>query len=119
MNAAICPSGAPGKLPWPAMLANTVTASLARLARAVRFAARTWPGLALVGLVLAAAVAIAGSASASAGASPVVGYTYVNGNTAPVNIIDGFARHADGSFTPLAGSPSTAGGVGLGAGLAS
>jgi hypothetical protein len=36
MNTAICPSGAPGKLPWPAMLANTVTASLARLARAVR-----------------------------------------------------------------------------------
>src|SRR5208337_3976990 len=56
------------------------------------------------------------SASASTGASPVVGYTYVDGNTAPVNTIDGFARHADGSLTPLAGSPF---GAGLGSGLAS
>jgi hypothetical protein len=49
----------------------------------------------------------------------VVGYTYVDGNTAPANTIDGFARHADGSLTPLAGSPFSAGGAGLGAGLAS
>src|SRR5262249_56862520 len=31
----------------------------------------------------------------------------------------GVARHADGSLTPLAGSPFSAGGTGLGAGLAS
>ena len=113
------PSGAIGKLPWPARPANMMTATSARLARAARFAARTWPGLALVAVAPATLAAIPASASASTGASPVVGYTYVNGNTAPVNTIDGFARHADGSLTPLAGSPFTAGGAGLGAGLAS
>ena len=60
----------------------------------------------------------AASASAST-ASPVVGYTYVDGNTTTANTIDGFARHADGSLTPLAGSPFAAGGAGLGTGLGS
>ena len=86
--------------------------------RALRFLARTRPGLILFGLAAAATTA-AVPASASTVASPVVGYTYVNGNTAPANTIDGFARHADGSLTPLAGSPFSAGGAGLGAGLAS
>jgi hypothetical protein len=27
----------------------------------------------------------------------VVGYTYIDGNTATANTIDGFARHADGT----------------------
>jgi len=45
------------------------------------------------------------------------GYTYVDDNTAGVNTIAGFARAADGSLTPLAGSPFVAGGAGLGAGL--
>jgi 6-phosphogluconolactonase len=67
----------------------------------------------------AAAVAVPVSASASTFTSPVVGYSYVDGNTAPANTIDGFARHADGSLTPLAGSPFIAGGAGLGTGLAS
>jgi hypothetical protein len=49
----------------------------------------------------------------------VVGYTYVDGNTAPANTIDGYARHADGSLTALPGSPFAAGGEGLGTGLAS
>jgi hypothetical protein len=35
-------------------------------------------------------------------ASPVVGYTYIDGNTATANTIGGFARHADGSLTALA-----------------
>lgn len=60
----------------------------------------------------------AASASAST-TSPVVGYTYVNDNTAGANTIAGFDRHADGSLTPIPGSPFTAGGAGLGAGLAS
>jgi 6-phosphogluconolactonase len=60
----------------------------------------------------------AASASAST-VSPVVGYTYVNDNTATANTIAGFARHADGSLTPIPGSPFAAGGAGLGAGLAS
>ncbi|HEX3964284.1 MAG TPA: beta-propeller fold lactonase family protein [Trebonia sp.] len=80
---------------------------------------RTGLVLTLGSLALAAAAVIPVSTSASTGASPVVGHTYVDGNTTPVNTIDGFARHADGSLTPLAGSPFTAGGAGLGAGLAS
>jgi 6-phosphogluconolactonase len=93
---------------------------LARPASAMRLLTRTRPGLILLGLAAAAAtVAVPTSASASAVTSPVVGYTYVDGNTAPANTIDGFARHADGSLTPLAGSPFTAGGAGLGSGLAS
>jgi hypothetical protein len=88
--------------------------------RALRFLARTRPGLIVLGLAAAATTAAAPvSASASTVASAVVGYTYVDGNTAPANTIDGFARHADGSLTPLAGSPFSAGGAGLGAGLAS
>ena len=93
--------------------------------RALRFLARTRPGLIVLGLAAAATAAAATaaaapvSASASTVASAVVGYTYVDGNTAPANTIDGFARHADGSLTPLAGSPFSAGGAGLGAGLAS
>jgi 6-phosphogluconolactonase len=62
------------------------------------------------------------SAATSAGAdttSPVVGYTYLDDNTAPSNTIAGFDRHADGSLSPIPGSPFPAGGEGLGSGLAS
>ena len=71
--------------------------------------------------VLAATIGLFGTA-ASASASPtppVVGYTYLNDNTATANTIAGFDRHADGSLTPIPGSPFSAGGAGLGAGLAS
>jgi len=44
---------------------------------------------------------------------------YLNNNTAGANTISGFSRSADGALTPLPGSPFHAGGVGLGAGLAS
>ncbi|MGH3190239.1 MAG: beta-propeller fold lactonase family protein [Streptosporangiaceae bacterium] len=90
-------------------------------ASATHLLTRTRPGLILLSLVAAAAAALAVPASASASSfpSPVVGYTYLDGNTAPANTIDGFARHADGSLTPLAGSPFSAGGAGLGTGLAS
>ena len=73
------------------------------------------------GGLLAAAIGIVGvPAVASASTpSPVVGYTYIDGNTAKANTIDGYARHADGSLTALAGSPFAAGGAGLGTGLAS
>ena len=77
------------------------------------------------GLVAGPALLTVGSASAFAStpspstASQVVGYTYVNDNTATSNTIAGFDRHADGSLTPIAGSPFLAGGAGLGAGLAS
>jgi 6-phosphogluconolactonase len=61
----------------------------------------------------------AASASANFSTSPIIGHAYVNDNTAPANTIAGFARHADGSLTPIPGSPFTAGGAGSGAGLAS
>ena len=59
--------------------------------------------LAAGGSLLAATISVFGAAaSASAGtASPVVGHTYVNDNTAAANTIAGFARHADGSLTPI------------------
>ena len=80
---------------------------------------RKW--LAAGGSLLAASIGLFGSAAAASAstASPVVGYTYIDGNTATANTIDGFARHADGSLTPLAGSPFAAGGAGLGTGLGS
>src|SRR5262249_43090732 len=43
----------------------------------------------------------------------------VNDNTTGVNTVAGFDRHADGSLTPLPGSPFAAGGSGTGHGLAS
>lgn len=46
-------------------------------------------------------------------------HIYVNDNTAGPNTIAGFDRHADGSLTPMAGSPFAIGGTGLGAGLGS
>jgi 6-phosphogluconolactonase len=51
--------------------------------------------------------------------SPVIGHVYLDDNTAGTNTVSGFDRHLDGSLTPLAGSPFTAGGAGTGAGLAS
>ena len=77
--------------------------------------------LAAGGSLLAATISLFGAAApASAGtASPVVGFTYVNDNTAVANTVAGFDRHADGSLTPVPGSPFATGGAGLGAGLAS
>jgi 6-phosphogluconolactonase (cycloisomerase 2 family) len=49
----------------------------------------------------------------TASASPeVAGYVFVNLNTSPANTIAGFARHTDGSLSPLSGSPFAVGGVG-------
>lgn len=74
---------------------------LARLARGA--------GLAMIvtaGFVVAPTIATA--------TTPVVGHVYVNDNTAGTNTIGAFDQHADGSLTPLAGSPFSAGGVGTG-----
>ncbi len=69
----------------------------------------------LLVLAAAAAVVVAGSAAASPGwQSRVVGHVYVNDNTAPVNSIAGFDRRADGSLTPMPGSPFSIGGAGTG-----
>jgi 6-phosphogluconolactonase len=75
-------------------------------------------GALIFGLAAAAAVAVPASASASTGASPVTGHVYVNDNTKGTNTIGAFDRHEDGSLTPAAGSPFTAGGAGTGTGLA-
>jgi len=68
-------------------------------------------------LAVAAAVVLAGGATASSDGpqtSNVIGHVYVNDNTAPVNTIAGFDRHADGSLTPIPGSPFAVGGSGTG-----
>ena len=66
--------------------------------------------------VLSLSVFSAGGASAAPSA---VGYVYVNDNTAGANTIAGFARQANGTLTPLPGSPFAAGGAGTGTGIAS
>src|SRR6516165_7199700 len=76
----------------------------------------------LVRLSLLLVIVVVGcvfAASGAAAASTVVGQVYVNDNTAGVNTIGAFDRHADGTLTPLAGSPFAAGGAGTGSGLAS
>lgn len=67
---------------------------------------------------LAAAVAALAAGGVSA-ASGVVGQLYLNDNTTGVNTVAGFDRHADGSLTPIDGSPFPVGGAGTGQGLAS
>src|ERR1700756_2248494 len=88
-----------------------------RIPRAKRLAACA---AAVGGFGIVPVAAAAGVASASPPTTPpVVGYVYVNDNTTGVNTIAGFARHADASLTPLAGSPFAAGGAGSGVSLAS
>jgi hypothetical protein len=70
-----------------------------------------------IGLV---AMAAAATATGSASAAPdVVGHVYVNDNTAGTNTIAAFDRHADGTLTPMHGSPFAAGGAGTGSGIGS
>jgi 6-phosphogluconolactonase len=76
---------------------------------------RRWGGPAA--LAIGAALLIAAPAAASN--SPIVGHVYVNDNTAGTNTVAAFYRHADGTLTPLPGSPFAAGGAGSGSGLAS
>jgi 6-phosphogluconolactonase len=71
----------------------------------------------LLGLMVAATVVAVGGAAAAPGSPPgsrVVGHVYVNDNTAPVNTVAGFDRHADGTLTALPGSPFEVGGSGTG-----
>lgn len=76
----------------------------------------------LLRISLPLALAVAGAASASASASQptrVVGHVYVNDNSAGVNTISAFDRHADGSLSPVPGSPFTTDGAGTGQGIGS
>src|SRR5437773_9377077 len=73
-----------------------------------------------IGVMVAMITAgLAGTAQVAAAASGVVGHVSVNDNTAGTNTIGGFDEHADGSLTPLAGSPFAAGGAGTGAAIGS
>jgi 6-phosphogluconolactonase len=74
------------------------------------------PALALAGTAIPSTAA---AKPARAHVAAVVGHAYVDDNTATVNTVAGFDRHADGSLTPIPGSPFPIGGAGLGAGLAS
>jgi 6-phosphogluconolactonase len=85
-------------------------------------AARLALGVATLGSIGILGTVAAGSANAeipAVTASPVVGHVYVDDNTTGTNTIGAFDRHADGSLSPLRGSPFAAGGAGTGAGLAS
>jgi 6-phosphogluconolactonase (cycloisomerase 2 family) len=97
-------------------------------AAGVRHGLRSRRGAVALSLAAGAATAMAVPATAFAATaagfhpghgSPVIGHVYVNDNTARVNTIAGFDRHANGSLTPEPGSPFVAGGAGTGAGLAS
>src|SRR5260221_13258225 len=66
-----------------------------------------------------AGVAASISPAAASAASGVVGHVYVNDNTANANTVAGFDRRADGTLTPIPGSPFTAGGAGTGSGIGS
>ncbi|HEX3298476.1 MAG TPA: beta-propeller fold lactonase family protein [Actinomycetota bacterium] len=74
---------------------------LARLAR----------GAGLATLVAVGFVAVPTIATAT---TPVVGHVYVNDNTTGTNTLGAFDQHSDGSLTPMAGSPFSAGGAGTG-----
>jgi len=77
--------------------------------------------LATAGLVAATSGASTSHAGGPGvfGGSRVVGQLYINDNTTPVNTVAGFDRHADGTLTPIPGSPFAVGGAGTGAGIAS
>jgi DNA-binding beta-propeller fold protein YncE len=69
--------------------------------------------IALAGLLTALVTGLTAGAAAAAG-SPTVGHVYVNNNSTGRNSVAGFDRHADGSLTPIPGSPFDAGGAGTG-----
>jgi 6-phosphogluconolactonase (cycloisomerase 2 family) len=77
----------------------------------MRLLARLARGAGLAILVTAGLVTTPNVATAT---TPVVGHVYVNDNTAGTNTIGAFDQHADGSLTPLTGSPFSAGGAGTG-----
>jgi 6-phosphogluconolactonase len=82
----------------------------------MRLLVRTPVAFGLLVLAVAAATIVPARAVAASG---VVGHLYVNDNTAGANTVAGFDRHADGTLTPLPGSPFAVGGAGTGAGIGS
>jgi 6-phosphogluconolactonase (cycloisomerase 2 family) len=78
---------------------------------------------AVVGLgVFGSATGVAHAAPATDVAAPpsdVLGHLYINDNTAGTNTIAAFDRHANGTLTPVPGSPFATGGAGTGHGIGS
>jgi len=77
----------------------------------MRLLARLARGAGLATLVAVGFVAVPTIATAT---TPVVGHVYVNDNTTGTNTLGAFDQHSDGSLTPMAGSPFSAGGAGTG-----
>src|SRR5467141_409613 len=75
----------------------------------MRLRRQLFVGAGLCVLALSASTGVAAASAPRGG-----GNVYVNDNTAGVNTIAAFSRHADGTLTPLAGSPFQAGGAGTG-----
>jgi 6-phosphogluconolactonase len=76
-------------------------------------------GLALAAGALASTSASAAPAHPGPHAPGGAGHVYVNDNSAGANTVAAFDRAADGTLTPIAGSPFAAGGAGLGKGIPS
>ena len=78
--------------------------------------ARIVAALGLLSLSLAGSMT---SAHAEFDRTGVVGHVYVDDNTIGVNTVAGFNEHADGTLTPIPGSPFAVGGAGTGTGIPS
>lgn len=72
-----------------------------------------------LGLLALAVTGWAGGQHHVSAGSDVVGYVYVNDNTAGTNTVAGFGRHVDGTLTSLSGSPFSVGGAGTGSAIGS
>jgi 6-phosphogluconolactonase len=75
--------------------------------------------VALGGTLAALLIGSATGASAASPGSDVVGHVYVDNNSATTNSVAGFDRLADGTLSPIAGSPFATGGAGTGTPLGS
>jgi 6-phosphogluconolactonase len=75
--------------------------------------------LSFIAMLMTFAAVSAQAASAHPVNSAVVGHVFVNDNTATTNTVAAFDRHADGSLTPVPGSPFPTGGAGNGTGTGS
>jgi 6-phosphogluconolactonase len=73
----------------------------------------------LASLAAVGAAALPTTAAASARADRVGGHVFVDDNTAGTNTIAAFDRRADGTLSPIPGSPFRTGGAGSGSGLTS
>jgi len=71
-------------------------------------------GIAIGAMLGTALLGTSGVALATSTPSGVIGQVYVNNNTAGHNTVSGFDRRVDGTLTPIAGTPFSAGGAGTG-----